>query len=738
MNLSSIKARMKELAGRMFSMMEGIFRGKSPVQGKKNLLMALYIAIVLLVNIAGLTLNFRWDLTRNHTFSLSHKSREIVSHLKEKLKIKVLFSHNLPAQQASVLRYLTDLVEEYNYYGNEYFSYEIIGAKDLEKQASDYGIQPVQIQEIESDQVKVRRAYMGLVIQQSDLVEKVNSISDPTGLEYKITSLIEKISSKIDGLLSLTQPIQVILYLDGGLKNLPIEGIGTLDKKVKEAVDKCNFINYDKLQFRLLDPSVDRTAAVSAEMYGIAKLTWSGGRDRTGKAVAGGEAYMGILLKNRDKSEVIDLSVAPTLFGKNVIVGLDKLEDRINKAVGVLVSSNPGIGYITGHDEVNLDDQQSGNGGAYLRQVLSDVYEIREIDLSKDDIPSDIGLIVINGPKKEFSEAELYKIDQFLMKGNSAIFFLDSFNEVNTGRQSPFGGPQPLMVPIHTGLEKLLGSYGITVDRNLVLDKSCAKGRVAGAIKDIYYVPIIKRSGMQRNSVITKYLKGMAFVKASSIAPEAKKIKAERLSYDSLVSSSDESWDMERDINLNPLFMMPPRNKADMKRYTLAALLSGRFQSYFKNRDVAAAADEANNAKGKGIATVSPKLDATIQAGSTKIIVVGTSEITKSWFLMNAKQIISSSASEADDQGRIFANGFFIHSMADYLTGNSYIPEMSSKSLDYNPLEKTGAVEKVALKTINIAGVPLLLVLAGLFIWRHRLSRKRGIEESFLRGRSNE
>jgi ABC-2 type transport system permease protein len=735
MNVSSMKARMKEWGVRMFSMMEGLFRGKTPAQGKKNLLMALYIAIVLLVNIAGLTLNFRGDLTRNHTFSLSHKSRDIVSHLKEKLKIKVLFSHDLPAQQASVLRYLTDLLEEYNYYGNEYFSYEIVGAKDLEKQATDYGIQPVQIQEIESDQVRVRRAYMGLVIQQSDLVEKINAISDPTGLEYSITSLIEKMSSKIDGLLSLASPIQVILYFDGGLKNLPIEGIDTLDKKVKEAVDKCNLINYDKLRFSLLDPSEDKTAAVSAEMYGIDKLTWSGGRDRTGKEMAGGAAYMGILLKSGGKSAVIDLSVAPTLFGKNVILGLDKLEDRINKAVGVLVSSNPAIGYITGHDEVNLDDQQSGNGGAYLKQVLSDVYEVREIDLSKDDIPADIGLIVINGPRKEFSDAELYKIDQFLMKGNSAIFFLDSFNEVNTGRQSPFGGAQPVMLPIHTGLENLLGSYGVTVNRNLVLDRSCAKGRIAGAIKDIYYVPIIKRSGLQRKSVITKYLKGMAFVKASSITPEAKKVKADRLSYDSLVSSSDESWDMERDINLNPLFMMPPREKSDMKRYTLAALLSGRFQSYFKNKDVPAAKEGgANNAKEKAITTVSPKLDATIQTGSTRIIVVGTSEITRSWFLMNAKQIVSSSAPEAEDQDRIFANGFFIHSMVDFLTGNSYIPEMSSKSLDYNPLDSTGAVKKLAVKTINIAGVPLLVVLAGLLIWRHRLSRKRELEEKFSPG----
>jgi len=598
MNIRNIITRIKEQSVRIFRRIMEAGRGTAPVQGKKNLIVALYIVIVLLVNVVGLTLNFRWDLTRNHTFSLSRKSKDIVSRLKEKLKIKVLFSSDLPAQHSAIFRYLKDVLEEYDYYGNEYFSYEIVGDKELEKQATDYGIQPVQSQEFESDQVKVRRTYMALVIQQSDLVEKIDAVTEPTGLEYRLTSLVEKMSSKIDGLLGLKDPIQVVLYRDGSLKALPIEGIDTLDKKVKEAVDKCNAINYDRLQFKLLDPSEDKTAAVSAEMYGITKLSWKGGRDQTGTALPGGEAYLGILLKNKDKAEIVDLSVAPTLVGKNVIVGLDKLEDRINRAVGALVSSNPGIGYLTGHDEVNLNDQQSPEGGAVLRQVLSDVYEIKEIDLAKDDIPADLGLIVVNGPRKEFSEAELYKIDQFLMKGKSALFFIDSFNEVDAGRQSPFGGRQPMMLPINTGLERLLNSYGVTVGRNVVLDSSCARGRIGGTVKEFYFVPIIKKAGLNRESVITKYLKGMAFIKASSVEPDRKKTKALRLAYDGLVSSSNESWEMTGEINLNPFFMMPPQNKSGMKKFTLAALVSGRFESYFKNRDVPAGAAADTEKKG--------------------------------------------------------------------------------------------------------------------------------------------
>jgi ABC-2 type transport system permease protein len=579
----------------------------------------------------------------------------------------------------------------------------------------------------------VRRTYMALVIQQSDLVEKIESITEPTGLEYSITSLIEKMSSKIDGLLRLGQPIQVTLYLDRRLKSLPIDGITDLDKKVKEAVDKSNAINYDKLRFSLADPSEDKTAAVSAEIYGIGKLNWKGGLDRAGRAIQGGEAYLGIVLKNQDKVALIELSVAPTLFGKNVITGLDKLEDRINKGVSALVSSNPRIGYVTGHDEVNLNDQQSPEGGAVLRQVLSDVYEVKEIDIAKDDIPEDLGVIIINGPRREYSAAEIYKIDQFLMKGKAAVFFLDSFFEMNMGQQNPFARQQPVMLPVVTGLEPLLKAYGVSINKNIVLDASCAKGQLAGAVKDFYFVPIIKKKGFSKESVITKYLKGVAFIKASSVEVDAKLAADRNLTWDNLVNSSDESWQMAGEINLNPFFIVQPKDKTSMKKFPLAVLVTGKFDSYFKAKDVPLSPDKDKGRGKGGVVSVSRKLDGTVQSGSTRIIVVGTSEITRSSFLMNSKRIISSATMEGEEQEKIFANGFIIHSMVDYLAGNSFIPEMSSKSLEYNPLEKSGEGKKIALKTANIAGVPLLVIIAGLVIWNRRKMRKKRLMDEFSR-----
>jgi ABC-type uncharacterized transport system involved in gliding motility auxiliary subunit len=57
----------------------------------------IYLAVIVLVNIAGLTLFFRIDLTGNRIYSLSDASKAAVSNLSEPLTINVFFTENLPA-----------------------------------------------------------------------------------------------------------------------------------------------------------------------------------------------------------------------------------------------------------------------------------------------------------------------------------------------------------------------------------------------------------------------------------------------------------------------------------------------------------------------------------------------------------------------------------------------------------------------------------------------------------------
>ena len=142
-----------------------------------------YLTIVVLINLVGLTLFFRLDLTANKVYSISAASRQVVATLSEPLTINVFFTKNLPAPHNNTERYLHDLLEEYSYHANQFFNYRFYDVnpdegdvspetKRNQDLAKDYGIFPVQIQAIEKDEVKFMKAYMGLVLIHGDIIEK--------------------------------------------------------------------------------------------------------------------------------------------------------------------------------------------------------------------------------------------------------------------------------------------------------------------------------------------------------------------------------------------------------------------------------------------------------------------------------------------------------------------------------------------------------------------------------------
>ena len=82
-----------------------------------------YLVAVVLVNLAGITLFFRIDLTGDKIYSISEASRQVVSTLSEPLTIDVFFTKNLPAPYNNHERYLRDLLEEYAISASKYFNY---------------------------------------------------------------------------------------------------------------------------------------------------------------------------------------------------------------------------------------------------------------------------------------------------------------------------------------------------------------------------------------------------------------------------------------------------------------------------------------------------------------------------------------------------------------------------------------------------------------------------------------
>ncbi len=76
-------------------------------------------------------------------------------------------------------------------------------------------------------------------------------------------------------------------------------------------------------------------------------------------------------------------------------------------------------------------------------------------------------------------------------------------------------------------------------------------------------------------------------------------------------------------------------------------------------------------------------------------------------------------------------NRVFTLNIIDYLNGKLDYARMRAKSENFNPLIKLSGGMKSIIKTIGIAGPPLLIIVAGILVLFRRNSRKRLIARVF-------
>ncbi len=707
----------------------------------------LYLTVVVLANAAAVTLFFRIDLTRHGMYSLSPVSRGVVTTLTEPLTIDVFFTRDLPAPYNGIERYLRDLLEEYAVYANRNFNYrfydvsarqgQVTGRiRENQKMAEDYGIHPIEIQVLEKDEVKFKKAYMGLVIIQGDIIEKIPAITGIDGLEYKLTTAVQKLNNKISRLMSLPEPVKVTLFLSKSLEKVAplmrIKGLPAMPDKIREMVARISRKNYGKLSFAYVDPSADASLKKLVDRYGLLQLNWPALEN--GRIPAGGGA-IGLVMAYGQKSLTIPLLQVfevPLIGTQYSLVDLARLPEVIEEHLATLIDINESLGFVAGHGTLNVSGANFSPSAPRrpddvrnARRLISETYSIRDIKVD-EGIPDSVGCLVIAHPAEAFSAYELFQIDQHLMRGGSLALFLDAFAEKGAPMM---GGGQ--FVPIDTGLEKLLAHYGVRLEPALVMDRECFKQRLErqmGGEQPIYFAPVIRKEGINRRPVYMTGVNTLIALKVSPLTLETKTLEKNGVRATRLFSSSPKSWLMKAPINLNPMFIQPPADSAKMRRYTLAYMLEGTFSSYFAGKPVprrvkkkTAVGDKPGGSADKaGKKTMAPSIESrpeVIRKGKpARIFLVASSEMMRD--------------SLVDEDGRS-PNAIFLMNVLDHLNGRDDVAVMRGKVQRFNPLGETSAATRTFVKVFNIVGLPLLVSLAGLLVWSLRRSRQRRIRRMF-------
>lgn len=724
---------------------------------EKTIKFLAYLVVVVLINMVGMRLFVRMDLTKDQIYSISEASRRVVSTLSEPLTINVFFTKNLPAPYNNTERYLRDLLEEYSNYANPYFNYRFYDVSpeegDITKEANEnqalarnYGIHPVQIQAIEKDEVKFQKAYMGLVLIHGDLIERIPTITSTEGLEYRLTMAMQKLNNKIGALLALKGEIKIRLFLSSSLERVApymrLKDLTALPDKIEAIVKKLNEKHYGKLEFEYLDPSTEQGLGALIEKYNLMNLKWPA---LSGGEIEAGEGAIGLVMEHAEKAITIPLIRVlrlPLIGTQYQLTDLQKMEEIIAENLESLIDINEDLGYLADHGTPDIigaspnDSRAQGNQDALrnFQTLISQNYSIKNVNLKDGPLPDSFNCLVIAGPKENFTDYEFFQIDQFLMKGKSLAIFLDRFHEVmppEQGTRSPEMSQGPRIVPLETGLGKLLSHYGMRIRNAYLMDESCYKQRMptrfGGGEREIYFAPLIKSETINNGPKFMRNIKGLVVFKVSPLEVDTKRVEEMGLKVTRLFSSSDRSWEMSGRINLNPLFIQPPKSPEAFRSLPLAYILEGNFASYFAGKPIPEKTSEKPDTEGKESGGGEEKPDVDLskierkgqflnQGSSGKIFLIASSELLRDNML--------------DPDGRT-PNALFITNVMDYLNNREDIAVMRSKEQRFNPLTETRAGARTIVKSFNIAGLPALVVLFGLLVWFRRHSRKKQIQMMF-------
>jgi hypothetical protein len=244
---------------------------------------------------------------------------------------------------------------------------------------------------------------------------------------------------------------------------------------------------------------------------------------------------------------------------------------------------------------------------------------------------------------------------------------------------------------------------------------------------------MIKSRNIDNSVVYMQNIKGLMAVKASPISLDHERLKANGLTAHSLIRSSEKSWERKEKIQLNPRMLRPPDPKIERQSFHLACMIEGAFPSYFAGKAIPEKPKKMDSDDTTEQKTADNGNRADSDADPAMPIIEGTPEVIAKGkfgklFVLSSTDMIQDALLDKVGRG---SNSIFLMNVLDYLNNRPEVAVMRSKQQKFTPLDETGAFTKTAVKTVNIVGLPVGVVLFGLLVWSARLRRKNRIKAIF-------
>ncbi|WP_187263646.1 gliding motility-associated ABC transporter substrate-binding protein GldG [Pontibacter beigongshangensis] len=263
-------------------------------------------------------------------------------------------------------------------------------------------------------------------------------------------------------LTNLDDDVVVEVYLEGDFP----AGFKRLQQSVRETLNEFKVYAGGNIRTVFIDPTAIPNDTARAQYF--TQLAQKGIMPTNLRASEDGKqverlVFPGAVVKYKGKEATVNLlkgnlaASAEQRLNQSVEGVEYELATAIRK---VAFPSQRTIGYLMGQGQLEMEQV------ADLVGSLGEYYRVARGELSQIPDLQGLDLIIVAKPTQPFSELDKYKIDQFIMNGGKAVFFVDALQ----ADMDSLGSGGMFAMPYNLNLDDLLFRYGVRLNPEMIMD----------------------------------------------------------------------------------------------------------------------------------------------------------------------------------------------------------------------------------------------------------------------------
>ncbi|MFT6998763.1 MAG: ABC-2 type transport system permease protein [Cryomorphaceae bacterium] len=529
-------------------------------------------------------------------------------------------------------------------------------------------------------------------------------------------------SSTIRLLEELDEVVYVKVFLDG---DFPAD-YQRLRQSIREKLDEMKAYAGDEIQYEFINPSEAEDRKSREEMYGelVKKgLQYTALQIREKDGVTEKIVFPGALISYREKEVPLQIlqNQQRTTDAQMVNRTINNLEySLVNAIYQVRESGLKKVAFIEGHGELSSLETRS------FQNELEKHYKVDRVDIGGmvNSLSRNVAgagkrinrydAIIVAKPTKEFTEQDKYIIDQFVMLGGKVVWMVDA---MQVSMDSLLTSDVTMALPLRTNLDDLLFNYGVRLNRDILLDRTCApislltgpSGNERAELFPWYYKPILIPDVSHPivanvDPILSEFISSLDTVEATGIT---KKVILSTSEFTKILKSPAR-------VSFNIVSIDPEFGSANRPKQPVAVLLEGEFESNFANR-------LPPNFLNQNL------LDFRDKSTLTRQLVIADGDI--------AANPVNNDGTKFRELGfdavlgrKMYGNTEFLINAMNFLLGDATLINVRSRTIALRKLDDEQVLrEREQWQMLNI-GLPILITILfglGQWFWRKRAYSKK-------------